>query len=271
MPPTSSIIGHKELRHPNFHREKALEWAKEYGPAYRLKMYLRDVVVLNDFESIKKFSAHDEILHRPDIMNFGLDYNKERHLVGNIKMFIIGGIDGPSVSMQLCLVIFAARPTEIQRRIQREIDAVIRQGKLPTWDERKRMPFTLACVWELERWKRTEPFGLPRGTGADMVVDNFFVPKGSVVLFNLWKVNRDPSLWKNPHHFDPGRFLQEDGSLIPEKPSYHVGFSFGQAALGETGRAASSTQPAHCSPVRGRLDIVSFNFQPRGLTPGWEN
>ncbi|KAL1474567.1 hypothetical protein MTO96_037870 [Rhipicephalus appendiculatus] len=75
---------------------------------------------------------------------------------------MVGGIDGPSISMQLHLVIFGARRNDLQRRVQREIDAVIGHRRLPTWEDRKLMPFTLACVWELERWKRTEPFGLPR-------------------------------------------------------------------------------------------------------------
>ncbi|KAH8026944.1 hypothetical protein HPB51_000364 [Rhipicephalus microplus] len=155
------------------------------------------------------------------------DYTYKNHyLVGHIKMFLIGGIDGPSISMQMHMVMFAARPNDLQLRVQREIDTVIGHRRLPTWEDRKLMPFTMACVWELERWKRTEPFGLPRGTEKDIIVDNIMIPGGSVVLFNLWAVNRDPSLWRNPHHYDPTRFLCEDGSLMREKPAYHVGFSF---------------------------------------------
>ncbi|KAL3215016.1 hypothetical protein MRX96_034302 [Rhipicephalus microplus] len=84
------------------------------------------------------------------------------------------------------MVMFAARPNDLQLRVQREIDTVIGHQRLPTWEDRKLMPFTMACVWELERWKRTEPFGLPRGTEKDVIVDNIMIPGGSVVLFNLW-------------------------------------------------------------------------------------
>lgn len=400
MPPTSSIFGHLQLNEPNFHAVKALQWAKDYGPVYRLRMYFRDVVVLNDFDTIKKFSLNKQMLHRPSIMSFASDYYKglitmngtvwrhnrtfclgtlrnlgfgksaverklavefrkleeeiqkvegkavylgmefmecaanqlaslfmprvqrdgivraklaailkrlfvvllevdlyqfwpsfckhffslfsftssgrmknvindiddfiineisdhlqdngeisfiqaykekidestrnedftyqHRYLVGHIKEFLIGGIDGPSISMQLHMVMFAARQDDIQRRVQREIDVAIGHERLPTWEDRKLMPFTLACVWELERWKRTEPFGLPRGTQEDVVVDNIFIPRGTVVLFNLWAVSRDDSLWRNPHHFDPTRYLRDDGSLIREKPAHHVGFSYGK-------------------------------------------
>ncbi|XP_075722091.1 cytochrome P450 2C54-like [Rhipicephalus microplus] len=147
------------------------------------------------------------------------DYTyKNRYLVGHIKMFLIGGIDGPSISMQCHMVMFAARPNDLQLRVQREIDTVIGHRRLPTWEDRKLMPFTMACVWELE------------STEKDVIVDNIMIPGGSVVLFNLWAVNRDPSLWRNPHHYDPTRFLCEDGSLMREKPAYHVGFSFGKGS-----------------------------------------
>ncbi|KAH8027425.1 hypothetical protein HPB51_005407 [Rhipicephalus microplus] len=70
--------------------------------------------------------------------------------------------------------------------------------------------------------------GYVGGTQEDVVVDNIFIPRGTVVLFNLWAVSRDDSLWRNPHHFDPTRYLRDDGSLIREKPAHHVGFSYGK-------------------------------------------
>ncbi|KAL1441970.1 hypothetical protein MTO96_008118 [Rhipicephalus appendiculatus] len=60
------------------------------------------------------------------------DYTyQHRYLVGHIKMFLIGGIDGPSISMQMHMVMFAARPNDLQRRVQREIDAVIGKRSCP--------------------------------------------------------------------------------------------------------------------------------------------
>ncbi|KAL1471555.1 hypothetical protein MTO96_039890, partial [Rhipicephalus appendiculatus] len=86
------------------------------------------------------------------------------------------------------------------------------------------LPFT--CVYKMNNAvKNFDNFII---TEEDIVVEGLFIPKGTIVLFNLWAINRDSSLWENPHHFDPTRFLLEDGSLVREKPSYHVGFSFGK-------------------------------------------
>ncbi|KAH7941031.1 hypothetical protein HPB49_009382 [Dermacentor silvarum] len=64
----------------------------------------------------------------------------------------------------------------------------------------------------------------------DVVIDDYFIPKGTVVYPNIWAVNHDPKYWKDPAKFDPGRYLNEDGSIIAPKPEYLVTFSVGRRA-----------------------------------------
>ncbi|XP_077523857.1 cytochrome P450 2H2-like [Amblyomma americanum] len=403
MPPTSSILGHVELNQPDFHRKKALEWASQYGPVFRLRQYFTDVVVINDRESMKKFCCKNQLLERPKIMTFGSDHyeglarqsgdiwmaNKTfflrvrrdlgfgtpmekriedvfhhlseridaakeapllvqdyvldslvnitaslvygaammsdiklgyqlsslykrvrqvlqkgisykfwprlllklsmylpftwnwemkaavdavedftdkqikkylaatpekpdrdfirtylqkieesngdlntafeyRYLVGNANSVILGGIFNPTRALVGHMVMCAARRHAIQDRIQQEIDAVIGATRTPTWEDRKKMPFTMACIWEMERWNVESGFNLPRTSDHDLLVDDLFIPKGTVVFLNLWAISNNPSVWKNPCLFDPTRFLMEDGTLISKKPEDHVAFSVGK-------------------------------------------
>ncbi|KAH7972202.1 hypothetical protein HPB52_009143 [Rhipicephalus sanguineus] len=87
---------------------------------------------------------------------------KYRHLVGNVKGFIGAGILGATASVLFNLANFAANPDTLQLRVQREIDDVLGPDREPTWEDRKRMPFTFACVVEAERCKASVPLGLPR-------------------------------------------------------------------------------------------------------------
>ncbi|KAL1441973.1 hypothetical protein MTO96_008121 [Rhipicephalus appendiculatus] len=75
-------------------------------------------------------------------------------LVGNVKSLIGAGVVTASSSLLFHLANFAAHPDTLQDRVQREIDEVIGPDREPTWKDRTRMPFTLACIYEAERCGR---------------------------------------------------------------------------------------------------------------------
>ncbi|XP_037502504.1 cytochrome P450 2G1 [Rhipicephalus sanguineus] len=73
MPPASSIIGHLELLDPRLYK-KAMLLSKEYGPVFRLQLFSREVVIVNDHENLKAFATAKELLNRPQEMTRGSDY-----------------------------------------------------------------------------------------------------------------------------------------------------------------------------------------------------
>ncbi|XP_077536377.1 cytochrome P450 2F3-like [Haemaphysalis longicornis] len=158
-----------------------------------------------------------------------------RYLIGNIDAFLNGGTFSTATTMNMHLVNFANNPDTIQAQVQQEIDDIIGRERQPTWEDRKKMPFTLACIWEMDRWKTASILGIPRECSDDVVIDGFFIPKGTVVLPNIWAVHQDPTLWKEPQKFVPGRFLNDDGSIMSHKPEFLIPFSTGRRACpGET-------------------------------------
>ncbi|KAH9374973.1 hypothetical protein HPB48_019548 [Haemaphysalis longicornis] len=84
------------------------------------------------------------------------------NLVGTINGFLIGGTFTTTAAMQMHMVNFASNQNKIQDRVQKEIDEVIGQERWPTWEDRKSMPFTMACVWEMDRWSTTSVLGAAR-------------------------------------------------------------------------------------------------------------
>ncbi|KAL1416152.1 hypothetical protein MTO96_006418 [Rhipicephalus appendiculatus] len=58
----------------------------------------------------------------------------------------------------------AAKP-EMQSRVQSEIDSVIGErgpGSHVLWEDRTRMPYTQAFIWEMARCEPVNPFGFMR-------------------------------------------------------------------------------------------------------------
>lgn len=75
---------------------------------------------------------------------------------------------------------------EVQRKAQEEIDRVLGPGRLPTMADRPRLPFTDAVVKEVLRWHPVAPMGIPHMSSEDDNYNGYFIPKGSLLLANIW-------------------------------------------------------------------------------------
>ncbi|KAK3344529.1 cytochrome P450 [Lasiosphaeria hispida] len=123
---------------------------------------------------------------------------------------------------------------ETQQRAHDEIDHVIAKGRLPTFEDCKKMPYMQAMVKEVIRWRPIDPLGLPHTTSEDIWYEGFFIPKGSMLVPNVWAINRDPDTFgPDAHHFNPARHLDDTtGNMKPSpadtKEEGHVSFGFGR-------------------------------------------
>lgn len=55
----------------------------------------------------------------------------------------------------------------------------------------------------------------------------YTIPKGTVIVPNLWSVHRDPTVWDDPDSFNPARFLDQDGKLL--RKEYFMPFGIGKS------------------------------------------
>ncbi|KAN0084466.1 Cytochrome P450 [Tylopilus felleus] len=116
---------------------------------------------------------------------------------------------------------------DIQEKIQAEIDAVVGKDRLPTIDDRPSLPFLDATFREIFRYCPTVPISVPHATVEEDVYEGFHIPKGTIIISNLWAMAHDESKYPNPHAFMPERFLNDDGSLKPNNVD-HIAYGFGR-------------------------------------------
>ena len=145
-----------------------------------------------------------------------------------------GGTETTSTAIQWSLLYLLKHP-EIQQRLQSDIDKIVPDGHLPCLDDRPKIPYVEAFIMEVLRCANILPMAVPHAvaTNNDFVVfEGYTIPRGTSVVFNLDSVLQDPNIFENPSEFNPGRFLDADGSVM--RPKEWIPFGIGRrVCLGE--------------------------------------
>ena len=114
-------------------------------------------------------------------------------------------------------------------QMQAELDNVVGRSRLPSLKDRPNLPYTEAVLMEAQRIATIAPFSVPRAANIDTKLFGYDIPKGTMILPNLWRILHDESIWKEPHKFDPSRFLDELEGL--NRREELIPFSLGKNCL----------------------------------------
>ncbi|KAK7443505.1 hypothetical protein VKT23_015677 [Stygiomarasmius scandens] len=77
----------------------------------------------------------------------------------------------------------------VLRKAQEEVDRVVGRNRLPSFEDRERMPYLRAMVREVLRWWPPGPVGVPHRLMQDDVYEGYRLPKGSTIIYNVWAMN----------------------------------------------------------------------------------
>ena len=128
----------------------------------------------------------------------------------------------------LSLPLTPNRYSEVQARVQAELDQVVGRHRLPTLEDQPHLPYVMAFFYEAMRFSSFVPVTIPHATTASASVLGYHIPKNTVVFVNQWSVNHDPVKWSNPEDFDPTRFLDKDGLINKDLAGSVMIFSVGK-------------------------------------------
>ncbi|KZV94869.1 cytochrome P450 [Exidia glandulosa HHB12029] len=139
-----------------------------------------------------------------------------------------GGLE-PTSSAAATLFLTLAMHPDAQAKAQEEIDSVTREERLPTLADRPRLPYLNALLKEVYRWQPIVPLAIPHISSDADQYERYRIPKGSIVLPNIWHMLHDPEKYPDPMDFKPERFLDQPSpeDMINEDPTRYV-FGFGQ-------------------------------------------
>ncbi|XP_072446724.1 cytochrome P450 2U1-like [Chiloscyllium punctatum] len=146
--------------------------------------------------------------HKKQNTSFSEDYLF--YIIGDL---FVAGTDTTSNTLLWAILFMAAHP-EIQERVHKEISTVIGESRPPSLKDKLHMPFTEATIMEIQRMTTVVPLAIPHMASETVDFKDYTIPKGSMVVANLWSVHRDPSMWEHPDEFNPSRFLSADGNIV---------------------------------------------------------
>ncbi|KAK9446516.1 cytochrome P450 [Limtongia smithiae] len=135
------------------------------------------------------------------------------------------GAGSDTTASTLCSAFLAlVTHPEALRAAQAELDAVVGSERSPTYEDEPRLPYLKALIKEVLRWRPVAVLGgTPHASTEDDYYEGFYIPAGTTVLGNTWAINLNEEYYPNPHHFNPKRFLGDEGALASEKSDMERG------------------------------------------------
>ncbi|XP_073005230.1 cytochrome P450 81Q32-like [Typha latifolia] len=138
------------------------------------------------------------------------DYYTDNIIKGILQNVMFAGTDTSAGTMEWALTLLLNHPESLEKA-REEVDSRVGQERLVSDSDLPNLPYLHCVIKETLRLFPPGPLLLPHESSEDCTVQGFRVPRGTMLLVNVYAIQRDPEWWDDPTEFRPERF--ENGEV----------------------------------------------------------
>lgn len=157
-------------------------------------------------------------------------YTRDTVIKATALILLLTGSESTSITLTWAMSLLLNHPKAL-KAAQDELDQHVGKQRWVEETDIIKLPYLQAIVKETLRLYPPSPLAGPREAMEDCYIDGYFIPTGTRVIVDIWKVHRDPRVWAGPDEFRPERFLEEHGRFDFRGQCFeYIPFSLGRRA-----------------------------------------
>ena len=139
-----------------------------------------------------------------------------------MQAMLVAGSETSATTMEWAFSLLLNHPKKMNK-VQEEIDTYVGQDQMLNGLDTTKLKYLQNVITETLRLYPVAPLLLPHESSNDCKVCGFDIPRGTMLLVNLWTLHRDANLWVDPAMFVPERFEGEEADEVYNMIPFGIG------------------------------------------------
>ncbi|XP_015934267.1 cytochrome P450 82A4 [Arachis duranensis] len=153
-------------------------------------------------------------------------YDVDTIIKATVLILTAGAVDTSTVSLTWIITCLLNNIVSLEEA-QKELDIQVGKERFVNESDMSNLVYIQAIVKETLRLHPPSTLSGLRVFTEDCTIGGYYIPKGTPLMTNLWKIHRDPSVWLHPFDFKPERFLSGNHKNVDVRGNHFELIPFG--------------------------------------------
>ncbi|XP_075112922.1 nicotine N-demethylase CYP82E3-like [Nicotiana tabacum] len=154
----------------------------------------------------------DVVLSKRSNEHLGDGYSHDTTIKATVFTLVLDATDTLALHIKWVMALMINNKN-VMKKAQEEMDTIVGRDRWVEESDIKNLVYLQAIVKEVLRLHPPAPLSVQHLSVKDCVVNGYHIPKGTALLTNIMKLQRDPQIWADPDKFDPERFLTTHAAI----------------------------------------------------------